>query len=58
MAKMGRPPLPKKQRRNVKITFRVTAALRRGLQKQAKRERKTVGTYIADVLQNVIERDE
>ena len=52
---MGRPPLPKKQRRSVRITFRATAALRKALKKQAEREEKTLGTYIADVLQSKID---
>jgi len=48
--------MPKAQRRSAKITFRTTPALRKALDKIAKQEGKTVGTYIADVLQNEIER--
>lgn len=55
---MGRPTIPKRQRRNKRITFRVTAALRKALNKRAKREKKKLGAYIADVLQNEIERGE
>ena len=54
---MGRPTIPKKQRRSVKITFRATAGLRRDLEKQAEQEQKTLGTYIADILQNVINKE-
>ena len=54
--KPGRKPMPKAQRRSAKITFRTTPALRKALDKIAKQEGKTVGTYIADVLQNEIER--
>jgi hypothetical protein len=56
--KMGRKPLPKAKRRSVKITFRATSALRKALDKNARREDKTTGTYIADVLQKQIERSE
>lgn len=48
---MGRPKIPKEQRRSEKITFRATAALRKDLEKRAKREKKTLGSYIADVLE-------
>jgi predicted HicB family RNase H-like nuclease len=56
--KMGRPPLPKEQVRSVRITFRVTAALRKALEKRAKQERESLGKYIAGVLQSTIERGE
>jgi predicted HicB family RNase H-like nuclease len=58
MAKMGRPPLLKKQRRSERITFRVTAALRKALKKKAEQENKSLGTYIVGVLQGMTERDE
>jgi predicted HicB family RNase H-like nuclease len=58
MAKMGRPKIPKEQRRSERITFRVTAVLRKALNKQARREKKKLGAYIADVLENKIERGE
>ena len=55
---MGRPILPKDKLRSEKITFRATPALRRALEKRAQREKKTLGTYIVSVLQNIIERGE
>ena len=53
---MGRPPLLKKERRSERITFRVTAALRKALKKKAEQENKSLGTYIVGVLQSMIER--
>lgn len=55
---MGRPPLPKKQRRSEKITFRATAALRQALEKKAGQKKKSLGAYIASVLQDKIDEDE
>ena len=54
--KTGPKPIPKAQRRSVRITFRVTVAMRKTLDKRAQQEKKTLGTFIADVLQNEIER--
>lgn len=48
--------LPKGQVKSARITFRATAAQRKALEKQAKREGKSLGKYIVDVLQNSIER--
>jgi predicted HicB family RNase H-like nuclease len=56
MAKMGRPLLPKKQRRSVKITFRVTSALQKALEQRAKQEKKIVGRFIRDLLEREIAR--
>jgi predicted HicB family RNase H-like nuclease len=56
--KPGRKALPKSQRRSAKITFRATLALRKALDDKAEQEGKTLGTYIADVLQRETERSE
>jgi predicted HicB family RNase H-like nuclease len=56
--KPGRKALPKAQRRSVKITFRATIALRKALDDKAEQEGKTMGTYIANMLQSEIERSE
>ena len=53
--RMGRPPLPKAERRSVKISFRVTVTLHKAVVEAAEREGKSVGTYIADILANVVE---
>jgi predicted HicB family RNase H-like nuclease len=56
--KMGRPRLPKRHVRSAKLSLRMTATLRKAVEKQAKRENKSLGTYVANVLQAQIERSE
>jgi len=56
--KMGRPILPKDKLRGEKISFRAIPALRAAIEKQAKRERKTLSAYIVGVLQSMTERSE
>jgi predicted HicB family RNase H-like nuclease len=51
---MGRPPLPKAQRRSVKVSFRATAALHSAVVEAAKREGKSVGKYITDALAQAV----
>jgi predicted HicB family RNase H-like nuclease len=53
--RMGRPPIPKHQRKSVRLSFRVTAALHKSLVETAEREGKSVGKYISDILANVVE---
>ncbi len=53
--RMGRPPLPKAKRRNVKVSFRATAALHKAVVEAAKREGKSVGKFITDTLANAVE---
>jgi predicted HicB family RNase H-like nuclease len=52
--RMGRPPLPKAQRRSVKVSFRATAALHSAVVEAAKREGKSVGKYITDALAQAV----
>ena len=52
---MGRPKLPKNKVRSAKLSLRMTAALRKVLERRAKRECKSLGTYICDVLQSKID---
>lgn len=53
----GRPPIPKAQRKSVKVSLRMQSALHRAVKKAAKREGKSVGSYINDVLGDAIERE-
>jgi len=53
--RMGRPPLPKAERRSVKVSFRATAALHKAVVEAAEREGKSVGKYITDALVNLVE---
>jgi predicted HicB family RNase H-like nuclease len=53
--RMGRPPIPKHQRKSVRLSFRVTAALHKTVVEAAKRKGKSVGTYIADALAKMAE---
>lgn len=55
---MGRPKLPKKKVRSAKLSLRMTAALRKALERRAKRECKSLGAYICGVLQSRIDEDE
>jgi len=48
--KMGRPPIPKTQRKSEKVFFRATPAFRRALTDAAKREGKDLTTFIRDTL--------
>jgi len=48
--RMGRPPLPKSQLKSMRMSFRVTPALRKALLDAAKREGVPVGRYITDTL--------
>ena len=52
---MGRPPLPKTERRSVKVSFRVTAALHKAIAEAARRESKSIGKYISETLEGRIE---
>ena len=52
---MGRPKLPKQHVRSAKLSLRMTAALRKALEKKAKREAKSLGAYICGVLQSMID---
>ncbi len=52
---MGRPPLPKTERRSVKVSFRITAALNKAIAEAAEREGKSVGKYITETLEGRIE---
>ena len=52
---MGRPKLSRKKVRGVKFNFRMTANLRKALERRAKQEGKSLGTYICDVLQSKID---
>ena len=47
---MGRPPIPKTQRKSEKVFFRATPAFRRALTDAAKREGKDLTTFIRDTL--------
>ncbi len=49
---MGRPPLPKAERRSVKVSFRVTAELHKVIAEAARREGKSVGKYITEALES------
>ena len=53
-ASVGRPPTPPAKRRSVRVTFRLTAGLHKAVADAAEREGKTVGTYIADKLAEVL----
>jgi predicted HicB family RNase H-like nuclease len=53
-ASVGRPPIPPAKRRSVRVTFRLTAALHKAVAQAAQRDGKTVGTYIADTLAEVL----
>jgi predicted HicB family RNase H-like nuclease len=53
--RMGRPPLPKAERRSVKVSFRVTATLHKAVVEAAKREGKSVGKFITDGLVTLVE---
>ncbi len=57
-ARMGRPPIPKAQRRSVKLSLRITAALRTALGKAAKTQGKTIGSYVNDILENAVKGGE
>ena len=52
---MGRPKLPRKKLRSAIFNFRMTASLRKALERRAKQEGKTLGKYINDVLQSKID---
>ena len=49
---MGRPKLPKKKVRSAKLSLRMTDNLRKALERRAKQESKSLGTYICNVLQS------
>jgi len=53
---MGRPLLPKKQRRSARITFRITSSLQKALEQRAKQEKKPLAKYVRDLLEREIER--
>ena len=55
---MGRPKLSKKKVRIAKVNFRMTAGLRKALEKQAKHEGKSLSGYITDILEKSVERGE
>jgi len=57
-SKMGRPPIPKAQRRSVKLSLRITAALHKAVGKAADAQGKTIGSYVNDVLTAAIRGDE
>ena len=52
---MGRPKLPKKLARSAKLSLRMTASLRKALERRAKQEGKSLCAYICDVLQSKID---
>jgi predicted HicB family RNase H-like nuclease len=52
--RMGRPPIPKAQRKSVRLSFRVTASLHKAVVEAAKREGKSVGRFITDTLVNAV----
>jgi len=52
---MGRPPIPKAQRKSVRLSFRMTAALHQAVVDAAEREGKSVGKYITETLEGRIE---
>ncbi len=56
--KMGRPPIPKAQRKSVRLSFRVTTALQKAVSKAAKREGKAVGSFINDILEDAVKGGE
>ena len=56
--KMGRPPIPKNERKSVRLSFRMTAALHRAVSRAAKQQGKSVGGYINDIVENAVKGGE
>lgn len=48
--RMGRPPLPKGQRKSVQLVFRVDPALHKRILKAAKREGKPLAAWVRATL--------
>jgi predicted HicB family RNase H-like nuclease len=49
--RMGRPPLPKAERKSVRLSFRVTAAMYKAVAEAAKQEGKSVGRFVNETLE-------
>lgn len=56
--KMGRPPLPKSQRKSVRLSFRMTDALHSTVSRVAKSQGKSVSAYILDIVEDAVEGGE
>lgn len=52
---MGRPPIPKAQRKCVRLSFRLTPASHKAIVQAAKQRGKSVGEFISDALKTVME---
>lgn len=52
--RMGRPPIPAAQRKSVKLSLRVTAALHKAIGQAAKAQRKSIGSYVSDTLEAAV----
>lgn len=56
--RMGRPPLPKNQRRSRKVFFRVTPAIYKALVQVARQAGKPVSEFVSDLVKETVEKGE